>query len=77
MVVRASELCPPMSKFDINELPAIYQSADRVVDVVWRRLLAEMAKSNTGKLFSAAMSEVLSVMMTNPQPTVSTISNES
>lgn len=67
MVVRASELSPPMSLKDENDLPAIYQKVDRVVDIVWRRLLAEMAKSNTGKLFSTAMGEVLSVMITNRQ----------
>lgn len=68
MVIRSAELCPPMSRKDNDDLPAIYQSADRVVEVVWRRLLAEMAKSNTGKLFSTALGEVLSVMLTNPSP---------
>lgn len=67
MIVRASELSPPMSLKDENGLPAIYQNVDRVAEIVWRRLLAEMAKSNTGKLFSTAMGEVLSVMMTNRQ----------
>jgi hypothetical protein len=67
MVVRASELSPPMSSKDENDLPAIYQKVDRVAEIVWRRLLAEMAKSNTGKLFSTAMGEVLSVMITNRQ----------
>jgi hypothetical protein len=71
MVVRASELCPPMSMKDDQDLPAIYQSADRVAEVVWRRLLAEMAKSNTGKLFSTAMGEVLSAMLTTPNPPAS------
>lgn len=66
MIVRPSELCPPMSMKDNQDLPAIYQPADRVAEVVWRRLLAEMAKSNSGKLFSTAMGEVLSVMLTNP-----------
>jgi hypothetical protein len=66
MIVRPSELCPPMSMKDDQDLPAIYQPADRVAEVVWRRLLAEMAKSNSGKLFSTAMGEVLSVMLTNP-----------
>ncbi|KAL3922739.1 MAG: hypothetical protein SGILL_002042 [Bacillariaceae sp.] len=67
MVVRASELCPPMSLKDDRDLPAIYQNVDMVVETVWKRLLAEMAKSNSGKLFSTAMGEVLSVMITNRQ----------
>jgi hypothetical protein len=67
MVVRASELSPPMSSKDENDLPAIYQNVDRVAEIVMRRLLAEMAKSNTGKLLSTAMGEVLSVMITNRQ----------
>jgi hypothetical protein len=62
---------------DSQELPAIYQSIDRVIEVVLRRLVAEMAKSNTGKLLSVSMGEVLSVMMSNPQPSVSTQSYES
>jgi hypothetical protein len=56
MVVRASELSPPMSMKDDQDLPAIYQKVDRVAEIVWRRLLAEMAKSNTGKLFSTVSS---------------------
>ncbi|KAG7351786.1 hypothetical protein IV203_007834 [Nitzschia inconspicua] len=67
LIIRASELSPPMSSKDENDLPAIYQKVDRVAEIVWRRLLAEMAKSNTGKLFSTAMGEVLSVMITNRQ----------
>jgi hypothetical protein len=67
LTVRASELSPPMSMKDDQDLPAIYQNVDRVAEIVWRRLLAEMAKSNTGKLFSTAMGEVLSVMITNRQ----------
>jgi hypothetical protein len=65
MVVRAAELSPPMSLKDEHDLPAIYQNVDLVVETVWKRLLAEMAKSNTGKLFSTAMGEVLSLMITN------------
>jgi hypothetical protein len=72
LVVRASELSPPMSMKDDQDLPAIYQNVDRVAEIVWRRLLAEMAKSNTGKLFSTAMGEVLSVMINNRQAGVKT-----
>jgi hypothetical protein len=71
MVLTSSELCPPISMKDENNLPAIYQSVDKVVEVVWRRVLAEIAKSNTGRLFSTAFGEVLSVMISNPQHSTS------
>jgi hypothetical protein len=69
LVVRASELCPPMSMKDENdpEFPAVYQRVDKIVEIVWRRLLAEMAKSNGGRLFSTALGEVLSFIQSNPQ----------
>jgi hypothetical protein len=69
LVLRASELCPPMSSKDETDpdLPAIYQPMDKIVDVVFRRLLAEMAKSNAGRLFSTALGEVLSFIQSNPQ----------
>ncbi len=70
MVLRSSELCPPMSAKDEDDLPAVFQNVDKVIEVVWRRLLAEIAKSNTGKLFSTAFGEILSVMVTNPQHTI-------
>lgn len=62
LIVRAAEMCPPMSLNDDDDLPAVYQTIDKVLEIVWRRLLAEIAKSNTGKLFSTAMFEVLSLM---------------
>ena len=65
MAVRASEMCPPMSLTDSEELPAVYQTIDKVVEIVWRRLLTEIAKSNTGKLFSTALFEVLDLMKTS------------
>lgn len=64
LVVRASEFCPPMSLKDEDGLPAIYQTVDKMVEVCWRRLVAETAKSNSGKLFQTAIGEVLSVMKT-------------
>jgi hypothetical protein len=38
---------------------------DKVAEVVSRRIVAEMAKSNTGRLFSAAMGEVVGLMKTS------------
>jgi len=70
MVLRSSELSPSMSMVDCHNLPAIYHSVDKVVEVVLRRLLVEIAKSNTGKLFSTAIGEVLSVMVSNPHHSV-------
>ena len=64
LIVRAAELCPPMSLVDEDDLPAIYQPLDKVAEVVWKRVLAEMAKSNTGRFFHTAMSEVLGYMKT-------------
>jgi len=81
MVVRASEMCPPMSLHDEDELPAVYQTIDKVIEIVWRRLLTEIAKSNTGKLFSTALFEVLDLMKTsaigNSGPTSNSIPEDS
>lgn len=57
--VRSSELCPPLSSKDDSDLPAIYQPVEKCLEVVWRRLLAEGAKTNSGHLFKTAMGEVL------------------
>ncbi|KAL3938962.1 MAG: hypothetical protein SGBAC_006220 [Bacillariaceae sp.] len=65
LVVRAAEMCPPMSLHDEDKLPAVYQTIDKVIEIVWRRLLTEIAKSNTGKLFSTALFEVLDLMKTS------------
>jgi hypothetical protein len=70
MILSSSELSPSLSSLDDHNLPAIYHSVDKIIEVVLRRLLVEIAKSNTGKLFSTAMSEVLSVMVLNPQHSV-------
>jgi hypothetical protein len=70
MILSSSELSPSLSSLDDRNLPAIYHSVDKIIEVVLRRLLVEIAKSNTGKLFSTAMSEVLSVMVLNPHHSV-------
>lgn len=63
VTVRASELTPPMSLVEEgNCLPAIYQPLDKVWEVVWKRLLAESAKSQGGKLLNAAIGQVLGFM---------------
>ena len=62
VVVRASELTPAMSALDDDNLAAIYQPIDKVMDVVWKRLLAESAKSQGDKLIHTAMSQVLGIV---------------
>jgi hypothetical protein len=73
VAIRASEFCPPLSSKDPRtirsqdmqdydpSLPALYQPMDVYLDVVWKRVLAEMAKSNTGRFFQTAMGEVADV----------------
>jgi hypothetical protein len=65
VVIRASELCPPLSSLDEEGYPAIYQRIDKVLEVVWKRVLTEMAKSQTGRFLSAAMGEVLGIALTS------------
>ena len=69
VVFRAAELCPPMSSTDEDDLPAIYQPADKLAEVVWRRILAEMAKTNTGRLFQTAVGEALAFIKTSAKTT--------
>ena len=63
VAVRASEMCPPLSAEDENGMPSLYQPFDKVLEVIWKRVLAEGAKSNTGRLFKTAMGEVLDYWM--------------
>jgi hypothetical protein len=59
IVIRSVELCPTVSAKDEQGLPALYQPIDALLDVVWKRILAEVAKTNSGHLFQTAMGEVL------------------
>ena len=65
IVIRAAELCPPMSSLDEKGHPAIYQPIEKLVEVVWKRVLTEMAKSQTGRLLTTAMGEVLGIAITS------------
>lgn len=63
VTVRASELTPPMSLTEgADKLPAIYQPIDKVFEVVWKRTLAESAKSQGGRLLNTAIGQVLGFM---------------
>jgi hypothetical protein len=65
IVIRAAELCPPMSSLDDHGHPAIFQPIERLVEVVWKRVLTEMAKSQTGRLLSTALGEFLGIAITS------------
>jgi hypothetical protein len=45
VVMRSVELCPTVSAKDDEGLPAVYQPIDTLLDVVWKRLLADVAKT--------------------------------
>ena len=62
VVLRAAELCPPLSLLDDEGLPALYQPIDKIMEVIMRRVLAEMAKSQSGRLLHSAVGEVLGFM---------------
>lgn len=64
VAVRAAELCPPLSAKDDKDYPMVYQPIDKSLEVLWKRVLTEVAKSNTGRLFQTAMGEVLDFWMT-------------
>ena len=64
VAIRASEFCPPLSAKDADSRPALYQPLDECLEVVWKRVLAEMAKSNTGRFFQTAIGEAADVFFT-------------
>jgi hypothetical protein len=45
-----------------SPMPALYQPLPLCIDVVIQRVLAEVAKSNTGRLFQTALSEMADVL---------------
>lgn len=57
--MKAAELCPPLIGKDDEGFPLLYQPLDVILDLCWKRIVAEMAKSNTNRLFSTAMGQVL------------------
>lgn len=59
IVLRSSELCPPNSLLDENGLPAIYQPVDKILDVIMKRALVGLAKSNTTRFLQTALGEFL------------------
>ena len=64
VVVKPAEFSPPLgSAQDEHGWPPVYQPLDKILDVVWKRLLADIAKSNTGRLFETALGELLDYWM--------------
>ena len=60
IAVSGAELCPPMRSRDVNGLPGVGLPVDKVVDIVVKRLLAETAKTNSGRVLHTAFGEVFS-----------------
>jgi hypothetical protein len=76
VTLRAAELCPPLSAKDKEGLPAVFQPLDRCFEIVWKRVLTEIAKSNTGAFFQTAVGEVLDFYMDAPKNTSSNPTKE-
>jgi len=68
MAITGAELSPPMSARDkYTGLPVVGINMDRFVDIIVKRILAELAKSNTGRIFRTAFGDVFSFMHENRQ----------
>lgn len=59
LAVRPSEFCAPLTVKDENGLPVLYRPINYCMDAIMKRVVAEMAKSNTGRLLKTAMGEIL------------------
>jgi len=66
LAITGAELCPPMSaRCTSTGLPVVGISIDRLVDIIFKRITAEVAKSNTGRLFQTAFGDVFSFVNDN------------
>lgn len=63
IVVRPSEFGAPLTAKDENGFPVLYQPLDSAVDAIFKRVVGDMAKCNTGRLVRTAMGEVLDFYM--------------
>lgn len=59
LAVRPSEFCAPLSVKDEEGLPVLYRPINYCMDAIVKRVVSEMAKSNTGRLLRTAMGEIL------------------
>mmetsp|Transcript_18193 Transcript_18193/g.39385 ORF Transcript_18193/g.39385 Transcript_18193/m.39385 type:complete len:552 (-) Transcript_18193:134-1789(-) len=62
LAISGAELCPPMRSRDKSGMPGVGLQIDKVVDIIIKRLLAETAKTNSGRLLHTAFGEVFSWM---------------
>lgn len=61
LAITGAELCPPMSaRCPSTGLPVVGIAVDRLIDIILKRITAEVAKSNTGRLFQTAFGDVFS-----------------
>jgi hypothetical protein len=66
LAITGAELCPPMSARDPSDgMPLVGISMERLLDIVQKRIMAEVAKSETGRLFQTAFGEVFSFVGEN------------
>jgi hypothetical protein len=66
LAVTSAELCPPMSARDPSSgMPVVGISMDRLLDILMKRVTAEVAKSETGRLFQTAFGDVFSFIGDN------------
>ncbi len=66
LAITGAELSPPMSARDpTNGMPMVGISLDRLLDIVQKRIMAEVAKSETGRLYQTAFGNVYSFVGEN------------
>ena len=64
LAITSAELCPPMSVRDLSSnsptfgMPMVGITIDRLMDIGLKRVMAEVAKSETGRVFQAAFGDV-------------------
>jgi len=77
VAIRASEFCPPLSAKDPGcpDRPALYLPLDACLEVVWKRVLAKMAKRNTGRFFQTAIGEAADVFFSKNNSSSSSSNN--
>jgi len=66
LAVTGAELCPPMSARDPHSgMPVVGISIDRLVDILAKRAVAEVAKTNKGSLLQTAFGDIFSFVGDN------------
>jgi hypothetical protein len=66
LAITGAELCPPMSaRVPTNGMPLVGISMERLLDIVQKRIMAEVAKSETGRLFQTAFGDLFSFVGEN------------